>query len=211
MNCSTKISFITKLDITYDQWRVQRNFDICIPVYAPKLCVQINEKISLIQILVDKIFIAIVFKHCKKFNFAISVFCKKKNQNWTVFMLCFNHFLLPILNWAFCERFIHHYWFWCSLIIFRLETINPRNIWACLKDSLNVNMKLFPESLTPLTQALRLPASFRILLREKRYAQAKPWICHWWEKSYLIIDAHAYPETKQNNFYYNIKAGIHRN
>ena len=26
-----------------------------------------------------------------------------------------------------------------------------------------------------------------------------------------IIDIHAYPERKQNNFYYDIKTGIHRN
>ena len=178
MNCSTKISFITKLDITYDQWRIQRVFDTGILVWTPKLCPQINEKqlrkISLIKIFGDKISIAIVSKHFKKFNFTTSVFCEKINQNRTVFMLCFNQFLLPILNWAFCARFIHRYWFWGSIIIFRLEATNPWNIWACLKDSLNVNMKLFPGGLTPATQALRLTASFRILLREERYAQTKP-------------------------------------
>ena len=75
--------------------------------------------------------------------------------------------------------FLRHYWFWCSLIIFRREAINPRNIWACLKDSLNGNMKLFPGNGTAVTQALRLPASFLILLREKLYSQTKPRLCRW--------------------------------
>ena len=42
------------------QWRIQRDFDTGIPVWAPKLCAQIKEKISLIQILEDKISIASV-------------------------------------------------------------------------------------------------------------------------------------------------------
>ena len=51
----------------------------------PGLGAQIKEKILLIQILEDKISIAIVSKHCKKFNFTISLFVlfflKKSNQN----------------------------------------------------------------------------------------------------------------------------------
>ena len=77
-------------------------------------------------------------------------------------MLWFYQFLLPLLKWAFCVHFIHRYWFWGSLIIFRLEAINPRNIWACLKDSLNVNMKLFPGCLTswPRISDSQLPFKF---------------------------------------------------
>ena len=105
----------------------------------PGLGAQIKEKILLIQIIEDKISIAIVSKHCKKFNFTISLFFvffkKKSNQNWTAF-ICFNQFLLPILNWAFCIHFEHRYWFWSSLIIFRPEAINPRNIRGYLKESL---------------------------------------------------------------------------
>ena len=44
------------------------------PNYVPKLMKISLEKISLMQILGDKIFIAIVFKHCRKFNFMISFF-----------------------------------------------------------------------------------------------------------------------------------------
>ena len=40
------------------------------------------EKLSLIQMLEDKIFIAIVSKQCKKFNFTTSLFFKKINQNF---------------------------------------------------------------------------------------------------------------------------------
>ena len=141
------------------------------PNYVSKLMKNSWEKISLIQIVGDKVFIAIVSKHCKKFNFMISMF------NWTVLRLCFNQFLLPVLNWAFCMRFIHCYWFWCPLIIFRLEVLNSRNIRVCL-DFLNVIIKLFQGGLDPVTQALRLPASCRILLRRKPYAQTKSWIGH---------------------------------
>ena len=50
------------------------------------------------------------------------------------------------------------FYFRFSLNIFSLEVINPKNIQACLKDSLNVNLKLFPGGLAPVTQAPR-PAS----------------------------------------------------
>ena len=56
------------------QWRMQRDFDTGILVWAPKLCAQIKEKISLIQVLEDKISIVTVSKHCKKLNFMISLF-----------------------------------------------------------------------------------------------------------------------------------------
>ena len=69
-------------------------------------------------------FIAIVSNHCKKFNFTKSLFFFKKQSKLNCFMLCFNQFLLPILNLAFCVRFIHRYWFWCSIIISRLAVIN---------------------------------------------------------------------------------------
>ena len=39
-------------------------------------------------------------------------------------------------------------------------------------------MKLFPRSFVPVTQALKPPECFRLLLREKHYAQTKPWIRH---------------------------------
>ena len=110
-------------------------------------------------------------------NLTLRYLCFLKKAIKTVFMLCFNQFLLPISNWALCA-------FYTSLLIlmflitFKLEAINPRNIWACL-DSLNVNMELFPRGLAPVTQVPRLPASFRFLLREKRYVQTKPWIYHW--------------------------------
>ena len=44
----------------------------------------------------DKTFIAIVSKHCKAFNFAISLLSLAIQ---TAFMLCFNLFLLPLLKW----------------------------------------------------------------------------------------------------------------
>ena len=56
------------------QWHIQRDFDTGIPVWVPKLCAQIKEKISLLQILEDKISIAIVSKLCKKFNFMTTFF-----------------------------------------------------------------------------------------------------------------------------------------
>ena len=68
-----------------NQWCIQRVFDAGIPVWLPKLCAQINEK-ELRKNLInsnlwDKIFIAIVSKHCKKFNFTLPLFFKKINQN----------------------------------------------------------------------------------------------------------------------------------
>ena len=51
-----------------------------------------QEKKSLIQILGDKIFISIVSKHCKKFNFKITLFFKKSNQN------CFHVIFQPVFN-----------------------------------------------------------------------------------------------------------------
>ena len=82
-------------------------------------------------------------------------------------------------------RFIHHYWFWCSLNIFRLESINRENIQVCFKDYLNVNMRLFSGSFAPITQAPRSPASSQLSLCEKQYAQTKPRICHWFNPRYF--------------------------
>ena len=59
------------------------------PNHVPKLMKNSLEKISLTQISGDKIFIAIVPKHCKKFNFTISLFFFKKAIT-TIFMLYFN-------------------------------------------------------------------------------------------------------------------------
>ena len=73
----------------------------------------------------------------------------------TVFMSCFNQFILQILHWALCA-------FYTSLLVLMLpypETINPRNIQECLKYSLNGNMKLFLGDLAPITQAFRPPVS----------------------------------------------------
>ena len=59
------------------KWGIQV-FDAGILVWVLKLYAQINEKqlrkISLIQILEDKIFIVFVSKHSKKFNFTMSLF-----------------------------------------------------------------------------------------------------------------------------------------
>ena len=54
------------------------------PNYVPKLMKNSLEKISLIQILGNKIFIAIVSKHCKKCNFMVSLFFLKKNNYFHV-------------------------------------------------------------------------------------------------------------------------------
>ena len=51
------------------------------PNCVPKLMKISLEKISLIQILGDKIFLAIASKHCKKFNLMISFLKKKSNHN----------------------------------------------------------------------------------------------------------------------------------
>ena len=94
-----------------------------------------QEKFSLIQILREKIFIAIVSKHFTKLNFMISSFLKKAIE--TVFMLCFNQFILQILNW--CA-------FYTSLLVLmfpQLEVFNPRNIQGCLKYYLNVIKNFF--------------------------------------------------------------------
>ena len=90
------------------KWGIQV-FDAGILVWVLKLYAQINEKqlrkISLIQILEDKIFIAFVSKHSKKFNFTMSLFFLEKAIK-TVFMLYLNQFLLSILNWVFCAFYI---------------------------------------------------------------------------------------------------------
>ena len=77
--------------------------------YVPKLTKNSQEKILFIQTSGGKIFIAIVSKHCKKFNFALSFFffffffffCFLKASK-IVFMLYFNQFIRPVLNWVFC-------------------------------------------------------------------------------------------------------------
>ena len=107
------------------------------PNYVPKLMKISLEKISLIQILGDKIFIAIVSKHCKKFNFAISLLFKKA---------------ITTVSTMFQPVFTSN--FEMGLLC----VINPKNIQACLKGSLNVHVKLFPGGLAPKTQAPR-PAS----------------------------------------------------
>ena len=96
------------------QWHIQRDFGTVIPVWSPKLCVQIKEEISLIQILEDKISIAIVSKHCKKFNFTISLllllFLKKKQSK----LNCF-HMFQPVFTSNFELGLM--YAFYTSLLI----------------------------------------------------------------------------------------------
>ena len=63
-------------------------------------------------------------------------------------MLYFNLDLLPSLNWhVLCV--LWGYWFWCFLNIFRLEVIISKNISVCVKNFLNMNMKIFPRILDP--------------------------------------------------------------
>ena len=72
--------------------------------YVPKLTKNSQEKILFIQTSGGKIFIAIVSKHCKKFNFALSffffcLFCfalfLKSNQN------CFHVIFQPVYTSSF--------------------------------------------------------------------------------------------------------------
>ena len=86
------------------------------PHYVHKLMRNSKVKISLIWILGDKTFIAIVSKHCKKFNFALYLF---------ELVLCAFCILLLIL------MFSKHFY---------TEAINLTKIHTCLKESLNVNM-----------------------------------------------------------------------
>ena len=53
---------------------ISQLFNAGIPVCVPKLMKIILEKISLVQILGDKIFIGIVCTRCEKFNLTISLF-----------------------------------------------------------------------------------------------------------------------------------------
>ena len=95
------------------QWHIQRDFGTGIPVWTPKLCAEIKEEISLIQILEDKIYIAIVSKHCKKFNFTISLlllfFLKKQSK-----LNCF-HMFQPVFTSNFELSLM--YAFYTSLLI----------------------------------------------------------------------------------------------
>ena len=92
--------------IFWQQWRIQSVFDAGIPLWAHSLMKNSLEKLSFIQILGDKICIAIVPK--MHVNIAgnltllgIFVFFLKKTIT-TVFMLYIYQFLLPILNWVVC-------------------------------------------------------------------------------------------------------------
>ena len=61
----------------------------------------------------------------------------------TIFMLCFNLFLLHMYSELVSSVcLIHCYSFWQFLNIFKLEAFNSRNIQECLIDLLNVNIKL---------------------------------------------------------------------
>lgn len=98
-------------------------------------------------------------------------FFSATNQN------CFHVILQPVFTFNFkleySARLIHHYIFWCVLNIFRLEAINPRNTLACFKDSLNLNMKIFPGGFAPIPYTLSCLSIFS--LQKKWCVQTKPW------------------------------------
>ena len=138
--------------IFWQQWRIQSAFDAGIPVWAHRLMKNSLEKISFIPILGDKICIAIVSKMYVNIAgnltllgiFVLFFFKKKQSQLFSCYI--FTSFYFQFWTGS-SVRFVHGYWF--SLNIFRLEAINPRNIQAWLKDSLNVIVKLFPRGLYP--------------------------------------------------------------
>ena len=114
--------------------------------YVPKLMQNSYEKISFIRILGDKIFIAIAFKHCKKFNLRYLCFSKKAIE--TAFMLWFNQFYRPILNWVFCA-------FFPLLLILMFP--KHSSMFERLSEFI---IKLIPRGLFLVTQTLRPPKSF---------------------------------------------------
>ena len=121
-----------------------------------------------ISVIGDKIFIAIVSKHWKKFN--LRYFCFSKKAIKTAFMLCFNQFFCPILNWVFCAFFLL-----LLILMFPKHSSMFKRLYEFI-------MKIFPRCLFLVTQALRPPKYFRLSLREKQYAQTKSWIRHCQQK-----------------------------
>ena len=71
------------------RWRTQRMLD------TGKL---MKKKQQLRKYIIDSNPIVNVFKHCKTLNLTISFLLFQKTIK-TIFMLCFNVFLLPIFNW----------------------------------------------------------------------------------------------------------------
>lgn len=90
------------------------------------------QKMSFIQILEDRIYIAIFTISLFSFSF----FFKSINTVFTLYLL--NAFLCYI----YTTRFIHYHWFWRFLSIFQVEVINLRNFYARFKDLLNLDMSL---------------------------------------------------------------------
>ena len=101
-------------------------------------------------------------------------FFPKSNQN--CFHVMFQPVFTPFFELKSSVRFIRGYWFWCFLNLFTIEVINSRNILACVKNYLNVNVKTFPRGLDSILLTYRLPAIIWYLLREKQFLQTKPWI-----------------------------------
>ena len=99
-------------------------------------------------ILVNKVFIANVSEHLR--HLTLSLFFFKKSSQ-TCYHVMFQPVFTSNYKLASSVRFTYHNWFWYSLNIFRLEAINPRIIQniQCLKDTLTVNMKIFPWALAP--------------------------------------------------------------
>ena len=136
----------------YWQWRIQRIVDAGISVWPPK-------------------------SHLFKSQEIYIFFFPKSNQN------CFHVMFQPVFTPCFALRssvcFIQGYWFWCFLNLFTLEVIISRNILACVKNYLNVNVKTFPRGLDSILLTYRLPAIIWYLLCEKQFLQTKPWIRQW--------------------------------
>ena len=70
------------------------------PNYVPKLMKNSLEKISLTQILGEKTSLQLYQNIIR--NLTLRYLCFFKKAITTIFMLYFNQFLLPILNWVFC-------------------------------------------------------------------------------------------------------------
>ena len=70
------------------------------PNYVPKLKKNSLEKIPLTQISGDKTSLQLYLNTVR--NLTLRYFCFFKKAITTIFMLYFNQFLLPILNWVFC-------------------------------------------------------------------------------------------------------------
>lgn len=112
-----------------------------------------------------------LYYYFKTINFTVSLFLFFSKTNQSCFYVMFQLVFTSCFELVYSVNFIHHYWFWYFLSIYRLEVINSWNIYSVFQrlSECNFFLELFPH-----TPNLLLP--FDYCFTKKWCTQAKSWM-----------------------------------